>query len=103
MSDYEMPGADGMTPAERLDAFYKDPGDVPSASALASVGISVSTHGRVKMNGKVVRGTRHGSGLRVTIDGKKHCAKKLVKRVWLTTPHTTDLKYELWSYSDTGV
>lgn len=89
---YEMPGGCGATPAERLDALYKN--EVPSASVL---GISVSTHGRVKVGGKITRGTRNGSGWRVTIDGKKLCVTKLVRRVWLTPPHTTGLKYELWS------
>ena len=102
---YEMPGGYGATPTERLDALYvklrahdQSP-DVPSASALAKAGITVSTHGRVKFQGKTTRGTRHGSGWRVAIDGKKYCVNKLVKRVWLTSPHTTGLKYELWSSS----
>tara|TARA_B100000212_G_scaffold287668_1_gene228541 strand:+ start:236 stop:538 length:303 start_codon:yes stop_codon:yes gene_type:complete len=98
-----MPGGYGATPAEHLDALYlklcahDQSSDVPSASALAKDGISVSTHGRVKVQGKITRGTRNGSGFRVAIDGKKYGVNKLVKRVWLTSPHTTDLTYELWS------
>lgn len=101
---YAMPGGYGATPAERLDALYAKLGaddqspDVPSASALAKDGVSVSTHGRVKVNGKIVRGTRNGAGWRVTIANKKMCVKKLTKRVWLSAPHTTSLKYELWSH-----
>ena len=100
---YAMPGGYGATPAERLDALYvklcahdQSP-DVPSASELAKADISVSTHGRVKVKGKITHGTRRGSGWRVTIDGKKHCVKKLVKRVWLSPPHKTNVRYELWS------
>lgn len=99
---YEMPGGYAKTPAERLDALYDEGADVPSASALAARGIRVSTHGRVEVSGKVLRGTRRGSGWRVTIDGQKMCVAKLVKRVWLTSPHTTDLKFELWNEIDVG-
>ena len=101
---YEMPGGYGATPAQRLDALYEklraddQSPDVPSASALAKANISVSTHGRVKVKGKLVKGTRHGTGRRVTIDGKRMCVNKLTKRVWLRPPNTTDLKYELWSW-----
>lgn len=102
---YAMPGGYGATPEEHLDGLYTklcahdQSADVPSASALTNAGISVSTHGRVNIKGKIARGTQNGSGWRVTIGGEKLCVNKLTKRVWLTPPHTTDLKYELWSYA----
>ena len=65
--------------------------EVPSACTLARLGISVSTHGRLKIKGKI---TRPG---RVSIRNQKCCVNKLVRRVWLTEPHKTDLRYELWS------
>jgi len=96
--------ASGQTPSQRLEALYEGWGHpklsgVPSACALAKAGISVSTHGRVRFkDGKVTRGTRHGAGWRVMIDGKRQCVGKLTRRVWLNPPRDTHLKYELWPY-----
>jgi hypothetical protein len=88
-----------MTPAERLDALYERSPGVPSASALAKAGVRVSTHGRVDVNGKITRGSVHGNGRRVLIDGKRICVNKLVNSVWgLASPHSTDFTYEVWSH-----
>ena len=83
---------------ERLLALYDDHDAAEiTCVALARAGVSVSTHGRVRMKGRVTRGTQHGAGYRVMIAGKRYCVRQLVRRVWMCAPRATDLKYELWS------
>jgi len=85
---------------ERLLAMYADHDAAAiTCVALARAGVSVSTHGRVCIKGKVTRGTRHGASYRVQIAGKKHCVRQLVRRVWMSAAHTTGLEHELWSHT----
>ena len=89
---YQMPGGYGRSAADRLQHFYNRHGARHSPVSIP-VGTSVSTHGRVRYHGNLMR----GSPKVVKINGKNYSKVNLVLRAWMITPRTTDLKYELWS------
>ena len=70
---YQMPGGYGVTPAERLDALYQRPLEPPT--------LEVSTAGRVRYLGKLLKVERHGKHGRVWLKGKRHDVAQLMRRV----------------------
>lgn len=95
---YQMPGGYGRSAADRLQHFYSRHGS-PHNLVSIPIGTSVSTHGRVRYHGKLMRGSP-----KVQINGRNYSKAKLSHRAWMSAPHSTDLKYELWSkFSDLRV
>ena len=97
---YPMPGGYGKTPAERLDILREREEWKPT--------LEVSTHGRVRFDGKLLCKESNGKFGRVKWKGKRYDVARVVRRAvhgpsgkpdWtdrVLFPRTTDWRFELW-------